>query len=212
MEFAGSPFEIKSLSESGQIEGILAGFGNVDHGGDRLAPGCLTKSLAARTAPLPTLLHHDQHRPIGAWQEWTERKEGLFVRGALTLAVRDAQEAFALAKDGALTGLSIGWKAIKETRDRNGIRDVSEAALFEGSLVAIPMNDATRVTSVKSITSARDIAEVLQEAGLSGRKARLAAGTAWKSINEQSDDAAAEEEIRAILNSSAARIAALGAN
>ena len=90
MEFAGSPFEIKQLDDSGVIEGILAGFGDTDHGGDRLAPGCLSKSLASRSVPLPMLLHHDLTRPIGAWKEWVERPEGLYVKGALTLATQSA--------------------------------------------------------------------------------------------------------------------------
>jgi hypothetical protein len=45
---------------------------------------------------------------------------------------------------------------------------------------------------------------------LSGRKARLAAGAAWKAINDTDDDAEAEAEIRALINASAARIAAIG--
>ncbi len=208
MEFAGSPFEIKELSDSGHIEGLLAGFGDVDHGGDRLLPGCLTKTLASRNAPLPMLLHHDMKRPIGAWKEWQERSEGLYVKGSLTLSTRDAQEAHALAKDGALTGLSIGWNAKRKSLDqRSGVRTIEEAELFEGSLVAIPMHNRARVSAIKSIANARDIADLLQEAGLSGRKAKAAAGAAWKSINETDVD---EDEVRAILNSSAARIAAIG--
>ena len=209
MEFAGSPFEIKELNDSGRIEGLLAGFGDVDHGGDKLLPGCLTKSLATRTTPLPMLLFHDMKRPIGAWKEWQERSEGLYVKGSLTLSTRDGQEAHALARDGALTGLSIGWKPVRGDVDqKTGTRHVSEAVLFEGSLVAIPMHDRTRVTAIKSITNARDIAEILQEAGLSGRKAKVAAGAAWKTLNQNDD--ASDEEVRAILNQSAARIAAMG--
>src|SRR5688572_17624087 len=102
------------------------------------------------------LLHHDMHRPIGAWKEWQERPNGLYVKGSMTLATRDAQEAHALAKDGALTGLSIGWQAKQWTRDSAGVRIVSEAELYEGSLVAIPMNDKTRVAAIKSITRAQD--------------------------------------------------------
>lgn len=207
MEYAGSPFEIKSLSDSGTIEGLLAGFGNTDHGGDRLQAGCLTKTLAGRSTPLPMLLHHDMRRPIGAWKEWQERSEGLYVKGALTLATRDAQEAHALAKDGALTGLSIGWKMVKGSHDSTGARVVTEAELFEGSLVTIPMNDKTRVAAVKAITGARDIAELLQEAGISGRKAKAAAGAAWKAINENSDEEAAEAELVALLQASTARLA-----
>ena len=70
------------------------------------------------------------------------------------------------------------------------------------------MHDRTRVTAIKSITNARDIAEILQEAGLSGRKAKVAAGAAWKTLNENDD--ASDDEVRAILNQSAARIAAIG--
>jgi HK97 family phage prohead protease len=209
MEFAGSPFEIKALSDSGAIEGLLAGFGDVDHGSDRLMPGCLGKSLAARKAPLPMLLHHDMKRPIGAWKEWSERTDGLYVKGSLTLSTRDAQEAHALAKDGALTGLSIGWKPLKGGTDSKGVRTITEAELYEGSLVAVPMHDRTRIASVKDFTGARDIAELLQEAGLSGRKARIAAGAAWKAINETDDDAAADE-IAAVFLESTARLRASG--
>lgn len=207
MEFAGTPFEIKQLDDAGHIAGLLAGFGDVDHGGDRLLPGCLTKSLAARSAPLPMLLHHDMSRPIGAWKSWQERADGLFVEGSLTLATRDALEAHALAKAGALTGLSIGWKPLTGTHDGKGVRVIDQAEIFEGSLVTVPMHDRARVTSIKSIGGARDIADLLQEAGLSSRKAKAAAGAAWKSINDQSDEAAADAELAALIHASTARLA-----
>lgn len=211
MDFTASPFQIKNLSDSGHIEGLLAGFGDVDRGGDCLLPGCLSKSLAARTSPLPMLLHHDMKRPIGAWKEWQDTAAGLYVKGSLTLSTRDAQEAHALAKDGALTGLSIGWKPIQGSHDRKGDRIVTEAELFEGSLVAIPMHPRTQVTAIKTIASAGDIRELLREAGISGHKAKAAAGAAWKAINDTDDEAAADEAVREILNASAKRIAALGA-
>ena len=208
MDYSASLFQIKALTDSGQIEGLLAGFGDVDHGGDKLLPGCLSKSLAARTTPLPMLLHHDTHRPIGAWKEWRDQADGLYVKGSLTLATRDAQEAHALAKDGALTGLSIGWQPLREQIDSKGVRVVAEAELFEGSLVAIPMHDRARVAAIKSIASARDIAELLQEGGMSGRKAKLAAGAAWKAYSEATTEPDADEVARQI--AAAARIAAIG--
>lgn len=209
MEYAGGPFELKQLNDSGHIEGLLAGFGDVDHGGDKLLPGCLTKSLSARTTPLPMLLCHDPKRPVGGWREWNDTSDGLYAKGTLTLASRDAQEAYALTKDGALTGLSIGWKGGKCGFDNAGTRVITEAEIFEGSLVPCPMNDRTRVASVKSITGAQDIRELLQAAGVSRNRANEAAGLAWKAINEHDD---AEAEVRAILNTSAARIAAIGGN
>ena len=188
MEYAGSPFDIKSLDDAGHIEGLLAGFNNVDRGGDKLLPGVFAKTLAARITPLPMLLHHDLNRPIGAWKEWSERPDGLYVKGRLTLSTRDAQEAHALVKDGALTGLSIGWKSAKDQIDQaSGVRVIAEAELFEGSLVTVPMNNRTRVSAIKSIAGARDIAELLQEAGVSGRKAKVAAGAAWRALNTEPD-------------------------
>jgi phage head maturation protease len=142
-------------------------------------------------------------------EEWKETADGLFVKGTITLATRDGQEAHALARDGALTGISIGYVPQQKSYVGN-TRVLSAVDLHEASLVAIPMNDRARVTAIKSITGARDIAELLQEAGVSGRKAKAAAGAAWKAINDSNDDAEAEAEVRAILNASAARIAAIG--
>ena len=212
MEYAGSQFEIKQINDNGHIEGLLAGFGDVDHGGDKLMPGCLSKSLAKRTSPLPMLLHHDMKRPIGAWKEWREQPEGLYVKGSLTLSTRDAQEAHALAKDGALTGLSIGWKPILGAVDqKTGQRIITEAELFEGSLVTVPMHDRARVTAVKDLTeSPASLEQGLRELGLSRRMAREGSFALWRIKHKQNDEADSEEEIRAILNTAAARIAAIG--
>jgi len=210
MDFAASAFEIKELNDSGLIEGMLAGFGNVDHGGDKLLPGCLTKSLAARSTPLPMLLCHDPKRPIGAWREWSETADGLHVKGRITLATRDGQEAHALAKDGGLTGLSIGWKGGKGTYDGAGTRLIAEADLVEGSLVPCPMNDRTRITAVKEITGARDIERLLKEAGYSNNRATHAAGVAWKALQSTETDEAELAELAAMIGASTARLNAIG--
>lgn len=211
MKYAGSPFDIKALDDSGRIEGLLAGFGDVDRGGDKLLAGCFAKSLAERTTPLPMLMFHDIRRPIGAWKEWQERREGLYVKGSFTLAAGDAQEAYALAKDGALTGLSIGWMPKADSVDqRTGVRTISEAELLEGSLVAVPMHQRAHVTAVKQISGPRDIAELLHDAGFSGRRAKAAAGAAWKALNDQSDETAAEAELAALFRDATARLKPIG--
>ena len=174
MEFAGSPFEIKSLSESGHIEGLLAGFGNTDSHGDVVDSKAFTRTLAERNGrPLPMLLHHDLRRPIGAWKTWEETKSA-------------------------------------RLDQRSGTNHLLDIELMEGSLVTVPSNPKTLVAAVKSITGARDIAELLQASGLSGRQAKAAAGAAWKSINSQDDEAEADAELVRILNASAKRIASLG--
>jgi phage head maturation protease len=130
----------------------------------------------------------------------------LFVKGSITLASSHGQEAHALARDGALTGLSIGYSPTSKSYD-GGARVLAEVELFEASLVPVPMNDRTRVTAIKSITGPRDIAEMLQDAGLSSRRAKMAAGAAWKTINEQSDEEAADAELVALIRDATARLA-----
>ena len=212
MEFAGSPFKIKQLSESGAIEGLLAGFDNVDSHGDVLSRKAFSRTLAERAGrPLPMLLHHDMHRPIGAWKSWEERAEGLFVKGDLTLSTRDAQEAHALAKAGALTGLSIGFRYREATVDQaSGQKHVSDVDLIEGSLVTVPSNPITHVSTVKSISGPGDITQLLREGGVSGRKAKAAGCAAWRAIHDSEDEAEAEAEAKAILDAAAKRIAAIG--
>lgn len=199
MDFAASPFEIKQLDDSGAIEGLLAGFGNLDSHGDRISTKAFSRTLAERAGqPVPMLLHHDIGRPIGSWREFKELPEGLYAKGRLTLAARDAQEAHALAKDGALTGLSFGYKARQAQVDQQtGERHLLDLDLFEGSLVTIGSNPKTRIASVKAIASAGDIADMLREGGLSGRKAKAAAGAAWRTLNDSDDETKAAAALEA---------------
>lgn len=206
MEYADSSFEIKALDDAGHIEGLAAGFGDVDHGGDKILFGAFTKTLAARgERPIPMLLHHDLKRPIGAWKSWEERPEGLYVKGSLALGTRDAQEAHALAKSGALGGLSIGWKARGGVRFEGETRVLPDVELFETSLVTVPMHDRTRIALVKDFGGAGEIADFLRERGFSGRKAKEAAGLAWKIYNS-TEETAELAELAAIVSASTARL------
>lgn len=210
MEYATTAFdirEVKKIEGLGLIEGLAAGYDNVDHGGDKLIVGAMTKSLAERgNVPVPMLLHHDLARPIGVWKSWQERPEGLYVKGEMVLETRDAHEAFTLAKRGALRGLSIGYTVNNERYDGK-VRVLADVELHEVSLVTIGMNARARITTLKEIGGARDIATILQGAGLSGRQAKVATGAAWRSINEQSDEAAGDAELAALIQSATARLA-----
>jgi translation elongation factor EF-Tu-like GTPase len=68
------------------------------------------------------------------------------------------------------------------------------------------MHERARVTSIKSITGPRELADLLQEAGFSGRKAKVAAGAAWKALNEGNHEDAGAAELAALLEASAARL------
>ncbi|HQE41534.1 MAG TPA: HK97 family phage prohead protease [Zoogloea sp.] len=201
------PFQIKELSQTGEIVGLAAAFGNVDSGGDRILPGAFAASLAehrsAGTTPA-MLLHHDMQRPIGVWTELAETREGLLAKGRITIDAKDGREAYELARSGALSGLSIGYK-VEQERLAATSRDLVKLKLFEISLVAMPMNNLTRLHSVKTIGSVRDIEDLLRSGGLSGRQAKAAASAAWKSVNPTQHD----DEAKAVLADAIRRLAKL---
>lgn len=205
METQAFSFEIKNMSESGTIEGLAAGYGNVDLQGDVIAPGAFAGSLMmAKSAGrvLPMLLHHDLSRPVGRWDDFAETDGGLVAKGKLTLETADAREAFALLRDRALTGLSVGFSGAKRAPGRV----IEQADLHEVSLVTIPANPRARVSSIKSIHGPRDLEELLRETGLSGRKSKAAASAAWRAINETDETALAEQRIAEMLDRSAGKI------
>lgn len=176
------PLETKDVSEDGQIEGLAAVYGNQDHGGDIILPGAFAKTIRGRKA-LPMLLYHDQRLPVGVWTGFEDTAKGLKMTGRVTTVTQAGKEALALARDGALSGLSIGYRAIKE-RYTDTARELAEIALIETSLVATPMNDRAQITRVKDILAGgklptvREFEEHLRDAGFSKSLAAAIAGKA----------------------------------
>ena len=161
--------DTKGISDDGLIEGLAVGYGNVDHGGDRVMPGAISASIANRKT-LPMLLYHDQRRPVGVWNSFREVSEGLLVKGRFALATDEGKQGHELARAGALEGLSMGYKTLKH-RLEGKTRQLLEVALHEISLVTVPMNERTRVISVKDILdggrmpTVREFEEFLRDAG-----------------------------------------------
>jgi HK97 family phage prohead protease len=140
--------ETMGLDEDGTIEGLAVGYGNVDFGGDMVMPGAIAKSIKGKKS-LPMLLYHDQRQPVGVWSDFTETVKGLVVKGRFAMSTMAGTEAHALTKDGALAGLSMGYRTIKE-KFEGAVRQIVEATLHEVSLVTVPMNEKTVVTGVKA--------------------------------------------------------------
>ncbi len=174
--------DTKAIDDEGHIEGMAAGYGNLDFGGDVMLPGALTKSLQGRKT-IPMLMYHDHKRPAGVWNHFEETNEGLFVKGRFSMSTRYGKEAHGLAKDGALGGLSIGYNDVK-AKIVGKARHIMSAFLHEASLVTIPMNAKTMILSVKDILSGgelptvREFEDFLRDAG--GFSKSLAAAIAGK--------------------------------
>ena len=155
MEKLGLRFEVKQLDEAGVFEGYAAVFGNEDLGGDVIEPGAFKKTLKENPT-LPILWQHDVREPIGVTLEAYEDGKGLRVRGQLNLETSRGREAYALLKQGALRGLSIGYDTIKEVW-HGSVRRLKEVRLWEWSLVTFPMNPKAQVTAVKAVVPFQDL-------------------------------------------------------
>jgi HK97 family phage prohead protease len=106
MEHKHLPLEWKASPE-GVIEGYGSVFGNPDLGGDIILPGAFADSLKSGRK-VKMLRQHDADDVIGVWDEISEDRDGLRVKGRLLLSIGDGKDAFELVKAGALDGLSIG--------------------------------------------------------------------------------------------------------
>ncbi len=155
MEKLGLRFEVKQLDEAGVFEGYAAVFGNEDLGGDIIEPGAFTKTLQ-ENPNMPILWQHDPREPIGVTLSAVEDGRGLRVRGQLNLETSRGREAYALLKQGALKGLSIGYDAVKELWEGT-TRRLKEIRLWEWSLVTFPMNLQAQVTAVKAVVPFQDL-------------------------------------------------------
>ena len=133
------PFELKFAQggeTAGAFEGIAAAYHNVDRGGDIIAPGAFSLSLAEHKSlgTRPSLLwSHNPDEIIGVIDALDETSAGLAIKGRLAVDTIKGAEAYSLAKMGAVNGLSIGYRATKATRDGKGVRTIHAAFLGEVS-------------------------------------------------------------------------------
>lgn len=192
--------ELKADGDTGTFEGYGSVFSITDRGGDIVAPGAFTDTLAAaKTAGrMPALLwQHRQAEPIGVYTSMEEDAIGLKVSGKLALKTARGAEAYELMKMGAITGLSIGYKVRDDSWDRvTGVRTIKKADLFELSLVTIPMNDASRVSAVKTIEELDSLSEIerhLRDACGMSKSEALAMVSRVKSVISRSDSGEREQ-------------------
>jgi HK97 family phage prohead protease len=157
-----------AVSADGLVEGYASLFGVVDLGRDRVERGAFAASLARRgPRGVRFLFQHDPSEPIGAWGQIVEDSRGLRVSGRLNLAVTRGREVHALLRQGALDGLSIGFRAVRSARGPGGVRRLVEIDLWEVSVVTFPMLPDARVGAVKLRPSVSPAAA----RGLSAREA-----------------------------------------
>ncbi len=151
------PDALVHISTEGQFEGYASLFNVPDLGRDVVEKGAFAASLARRgPRGVKLLWQHNPSEPIGQWLMLREDERGLFVRGKLSPGVARARETLALMRDGAVDGLSIGFRTVKARNDpRTGFRRLTEIDLWEISIVTFPLLPQARVSAVKAFAASR---------------------------------------------------------
>ncbi len=130
-----------------KISGFASVFGRPDLAGDEIKAGAFHNTLAARPpGDIKMLFQHDLVRPIGRWSRFVETRGGLWVEGLLNADVQLAREVAALIDQGAINGLSIGFKSVHAERAKGRVRRrLLQVDLVEVSVVTFPMQPLAKV-------------------------------------------------------------------
>ena len=146
-----------ALSPDGTIEGYASLFGAVDQARDMVMPGAFAETLKQRgIRRVPMLFQHDPAEPVGIWLDLKEDFRGLYARGRLIPDVARGRELISLLRNGAIDGLSIGYRSVRARIDpRTRIRALHQVDLWEISIVTFPLLDGARVSAVKEAPPSR---------------------------------------------------------
>lgn len=158
--FAGLQLRAADATEAlTRMEGMAVPYGvrtNVGWYEEEFAPGAFSKSIKEAARALPLLLFHDSRSfPIGAAEQWDERADGLWGVWRLDDS-EEAQRAARMARDGLMTGLSVGFQPIRsEWVFAEGVGEMDrvsrkEARLLEVSQVPTPAYKEAGVSLVRS--------------------------------------------------------------
>lgn len=208
------PFEVKEIGKDGKFTGYGSVFGELDSYRDIVMPGAFVKSLRndfqQKERKVPMLWQHNTWSPIGIYPIIKEDDKGLYLEGECNMDVQQGRECFALMKQGALTGLSIGYSTVRYEWDEElEVRKLMEVNLWEVSPVTFPAGDSARA-QVKSLTEVGTMAELesyLRDAyGVSRTEAKalaakLKAVTAGQRDADTGADAASITRTKSIISS-----------
>lgn len=127
-----------------RFAGYAAVFDRVDRGGDVVRRGAFSRT---RKEGVPLLWQHKPEAVIGTVDYLREDARGLRVIGRLSGRTAAGREAAALLKDGAVNGLSFGYRVREASEGRP--RELRALDLVEVSLVTFPMQPLARVHAVE---------------------------------------------------------------
>lgn len=214
MERIEVKFAEADVKANGEFAGYGAVFGNVDSHGDVITPGAFKASLSewgAKGRLPPMLIQHGGMGltemagvPVGIWESMSEDNMGLQVKGRIiNLDTERGKTVHGAMKEGAMGGLSIGYRAKKSTPGdiKLGSRRIlQEIGLHEVSIVTSPSNEKAGFSYVKSadeIDTIRDFEKFLRDVGgYSHGQAKAIAASGFKASDPRDE---ADADLAAIL-------------
>jgi len=119
--------------EKGTFSGYASIFDELDSYNEVVLKGAFRKTLKENDGKFPLCWFHNVAEPLGIIHA-KEKKQGLEVEGHLNLDVQSAKEKRSLMKQGAVSGLSIGFKTLQDEWDEE-VRKLKEIKLYEISLI-----------------------------------------------------------------------------
>lgn len=132
--------------DDGAIEGFAVKFNTVDS----YRTSFDRRAFQWEGRSLPLLWSHDRAQVVGSVTSITPEADGLKVRGKLNMEVQRAREVRAMLVAGDISGMSIGFRRLKDEARTGGVRHITQAQLLEISFVAVPSVPGSRVTSVRA--------------------------------------------------------------
>jgi HK97 family phage prohead protease len=129
-----------------RFAGYAAVFDRPDRGGDVVRAGAFARAVKRGAGSVPLLWQHEAGRPIGRIDYLREDRRGLRVIARLSESAA-GREAAALLKEGALSGLSFGYRV--RSAKGEAPRELHDLDLVEVSLVTLPMQPKARVHALE---------------------------------------------------------------
>lgn len=166
IEFRPLPLAIRADGDPG-FSGLANKHWVVDSYGTAFQPGAWLRTIAERGDKVRVLWQHDPSIPIGKPTKLADTADGLEVDATITEATQAGREAMALVREGIVTGLSVGFRTMRERpataddpldlshapepikRDPSYAWVIEEAKLYEFSPVTFPSNEQSTIAEVR---------------------------------------------------------------
>jgi len=200
------PLSFQLEKDEGVFSGYASVFDIIDSQKDVIRRGAFERTIKERAGKgeVRLLWQHRAEEPVGTITALREDSRGLYVEGQLLLEIQRGEEAYALLKNSAIEGLSIGYNVLDSEYDyAQGVRIIKDLELWEISLVTFPANAAATVTHVKETRpqTLRAFEKFLHANGFSRTEAKAAAAHGFPALQPEWEEVCGEmEKLTAILS------------